>query len=84
MNRKKLATIGCIILSIAFSSTLAFLFFFKVFLPIPADVYEKTLYYPEALFEEYQKEAERMIAMHEYSCQYPVQATFYSNDVWNK
>ena len=80
MNRQKLATIGCIILSIVFSVLLGLFIHFKVFLPTVLEVYEKTLDYPEALFEEYQKEAEGMIARHEYTCQYPTKTTFYSED----
>ena len=80
MNRQNLATIGCIILSIVFSVSFGIFIHFKAFVPTVSDIYEKTLYYPEALYKEYQKEAEGMIARHEYTCQYPVQKTFYSED----
>ena len=80
MNRQKLATIGCIILSIVFSVSFGLFIHFKAFMPTVSDNYEKTLYYPEALYKEYQKEAEGMIARHEYTCQYPAQTTFYSED----
>lgn len=80
MNRQKLATIGCIILSIAFSVSFGLFIHFKAFMPTVSDVYEETLYYPEALYEEYQKEAEGMLARHEYTCHYPAQTTFYSED----
>ncbi|MDE5830596.1 MAG: hypothetical protein K2H53_02735 [Clostridia bacterium] len=80
MNRQKLATIGCIILSIVFSVLLGLFIHFKAFLPTVLEVYEKSLYYPEALYEEYQKEAEGMIDRHEYTCKYPAKTTFYSED----
>jgi len=38
------------------------------------------LYYPEALYEEYEKEVERMIVRNEYTCQYPTKTTFYSEN----
>ena len=80
MNRQKLATIGCIILPIVFSVSFGLFIHFKAFMPTVSDNYEKTLYYPEALYKEYQKEAEGMIARHEYTCQYPAQTKFYSED----
>lgn len=80
MNRQKLVTIGCIMLSIAFSVSLGLFIHFKVFIPNVSNVYEKTLYYPEDLYKEYQKEAERMISSHEYTCQYPVETTTYSEN----
>lgn len=80
MNRQKLATIGCIILSIVFSVSFGLFIHFKAFMPTVSANYEKTLHYPEALYKEYQKEAEGMIARHEYTCQYPAQTTFYSED----
>lgn len=80
MNRQKLATVGCIILSIVFSLSLGLFIHFKTFLPHVSNTYEKTLYYPEALYKEYKKETEKMIARHEYSCQYPVKTTLYSEN----
>ncbi len=80
MNRQKLATIGCFILSIVFSVSFGLFIHFKVFMPTVSDVYEKTLYYPEALYEEYKEETEGMLARHEYTCQYPAKTTFYSED----
>lgn len=77
MNKQKLATASCIVLSIVFSLSLGLLIHFKAFSPTVYDVYEKKLYYPEDLYEEYQKEAEEMIARHEYTCQYPTKTTFY-------
>lgn len=77
MNRQKLATIVCIILSITFSMLLGFLIHFKAFLPLTSYAYERILYYPKTLYEEYQKEAERMIDMNEYTSQYPTKTTFY-------
>lgn len=49
-------------------------------MPEVSDVYEKLLYYPEDLYKEYQEEAERMIVSHEYTCQYPVTITTYSEN----
>lgn len=80
MNRQKLATVGCIVLSVVFSLSFGLFIHFNVFLPIVSDVYEKVLYYPEDLYKEYQEEAESMIARHEYTCQYPAKTTFYSAD----
>lgn len=80
MNRKTLATAGCIVLSIVFSLSFGFFIHFKVFWPDVSDVYEKTLYYPEELYDEYQKEAERMIAINKYTSHYPVQTIIYSKD----
>lgn len=80
MSRQKLSTIGCIVLSVIFSVSLGFFIHFKVFMPTVSNVYEKLLYYPEALYEEYQEEAEKIIAKHEYTCQYPVKTTFYSEN----
>lgn len=76
MNRQKIATFGCIVLSIAFSLSLGLFIHFR----ITSTVYEKTLDYSETLYKEYQEEAERMIAKHEYSCQYPTKTTFYSKN----
>lgn len=80
MNRQKLATIGCIILSIVFSVSIGLFIHFKLYMPTVSDVYEKSLYYPEDLYKEYQEEAEKMIFNHEYTCQYPVKTTFYSKN----
>ena len=80
MNRQKLATIGCIILSIVFSVSFGLFIHFKAFMPNVSNVYEKLLYYPEDLYKEYQEEAERMIASHEYTCQYPVKTAIYSEN----
>ena len=80
MNWQKLATIGCIILSIVFSVSLGLFIHFKVFMPIVSNVYEQALYYPETLYTKYQEEAERMIARHEYTCKYPSKTTFYSEN----
>lgn len=80
MNRQKLATIGCIILSIVFSVSFGLFIHFKAFMPTVSDVYEKSLYYPEDLYKEYQEEAERMIVSHEYTCQYPAKTTIYSEN----
>jgi len=80
MNRQKLATIGCIILSIVFSVSFGLFIHFKAFYPQVSSVYEKCLYYPENLYEEYKNEAERMIARHEYTCQYPAKTTIYSEN----
>ena len=80
MNRQKLATIGCIILSIVFSVSFGLFIHFKAFMPTVSNVYEKSLYYPEDLYKEYQEEAERMIVSHEYTCQYPAKTTIYSEN----
>lgn len=72
MNKQKLATAGCIVLSIVFSLSFGLFIHFQVFLPGANNVYEKTLYYSEDLYEEYYKEAVRMIDNKEYSCKYPV------------
>lgn len=80
MNWKKLATIGCIILSIVFSVSFGLFVHFKAFMPNVSNVYEKSLYYPEDLYKEYQEEAERMIVSHEYTCQYPAKTTIYSEN----
>ncbi len=80
MNRQKLATIGCIILSIVFSVLLGIFIHFKAFMPKVSNVYEKLLYYSEDLYKEYQEEAERIIVSHEYTCQYPVKTTIYSKN----
>lgn len=77
MNRQKLATIACIILSIVFSVSFGLFIHFKVLMPISSDVYENLLYYPEDLYKEYEEEAERMLLNHEYTCQYPAQITTY-------
>ena len=47
MNRQKLATIGCIILSIVFSVSFGLFIHFKAFMPTVSNVYEKSLYYSE-------------------------------------
>lgn len=80
MNRQKPATIGCIVLSIAFSVSFGLFIYFNQFLPFVQNTYEKLLYYSEDLYQEYQKEAERMIATHDYTSQYLAKATFYSED----
>lgn len=80
MSRQKLATAGCIVLSIVFTLLLGLFIHFKAFYPGVSSVYEKCLYYPEDLYEEYKKEAERMIVRHEYTCQYPAKTTFESED----
>lgn len=80
MSRQKLATIGCIILSIVFSLSLGLFIHFKAFMPNVSNVYEKFLYYPEDLYKEYQEEAERIIVSNEYTCQYPVKTTIYSKN----
>ena len=80
MNREKLISISCIILSIAFSLSLGLFIHFKLFLPCVSNVYEKIVYYPEDLYKDYQKEAEGMITRHEYTCQYPTEVTYYSKD----
>lgn len=80
MNRQKLATIGCIMLSIVFSVSFGLFIYFKVFMPTVSNIYEKSLYYPEDLYNEYQEEAERMIVSHEYTCQYPAKTTIYSEN----
>ena len=80
MNRQKLVTIGCIMLSIVFSVSFGLFIYFKGLMPIVSNVYEKALYYPEDLYKEYQEEAERMIVSHEYTCQYPAKTTIYSEN----
>lgn len=80
MNRQKLATICCIVLSIAFSLSFGLVIHFKVFLPYADNYYEKLLYYPEALYKEYKEEAERMITKQEYTCKYPAKTTLYSEN----
>lgn len=80
MNKQKLITAGCIVLSIVFSLSVGLFIHFKAFLPGVNNVYEKTLYYSEDLYEEYYKEAVRMIANKEYSCKYPVKTTIYSEN----
>lgn len=80
MNRQKVATIGSIILSLVFSLSFGLFILFKVLLPTGSEVYEKLLYYPETLYEEYQKEVEKMIDRNEYTCQYPVEPTFCIED----
>ena len=80
MNKQKLATASCIVLSIVFSLSLGLLIYFKAVSPTVYDVYEKILYYPEDLYEEYQKVAEGMIARHEYTCQYHAKTTVYSEN----
>ena len=80
MNRQKLATIGCIILSIVFSVSFGLFIHFKVFMPTVSSTYEKVLYYPEDLYKEYQEEVERMIVSNEYICQYPARTTIYSEN----
>ncbi len=77
MNWQKLATIGCIILSIVFSVLFALFIHFEVVMPTVSNGYEKSLDYPEDLYKEYQEEAERMIVSHEYTCQYPAQINIY-------
>ena len=67
MNKQKLATIGCILLVIACSLSFGFCVCSRVLLPLQCEVCERALYYPEALYGEYQKEAERMIAEGEYA-----------------
>lgn len=80
MNKQKLATISCIVLLIVFTLLFGLFILFKVFYPVVSSVYEKCLYYPEDLYEEYKKEAERMIVRHEYTCQYPAKTTFEPGD----
>lgn len=80
MNRQKLATICCIVLSIAFSLSFGLVIHFKVFLPYADNYYEEMLHYPEALYEEYKEEAERMIATHEYSSKYHAKTILYSEN----
>lgn len=80
MNRQKLVTIGCIMLSIVFSVSFGLFIHFKGLMPTVSNVYEKALYYPEDLYKEYQEEAERMIVSHEYTCQYPAQTSIYSEN----
>lgn len=80
MNRQKLATISCIVLSIVFVASLGLFLLFKVFLPGVTYTYEKLLYYPENLYKEYQEEAERMIVSHEYTSQYPARSTICSEN----
>ncbi len=77
MNKQKLATAGCIVLSIVFSLSIVLFTHFKAFLPHVNNIYEKILYYPEDLYVEYEKEAVRMIAKQEYtSDKYPVKTDF--------
>lgn len=80
MNRQKLATGACIILSIVFSLSLGIFGYFKLLLPTKSEVYAKTLDYPENLYKEYQKAAEEMIDSHEYTCKYPTQSETYIED----
>ncbi len=80
MKRQKLATIGCIILSIVFSVSFGLFVHFKLFMPTVSNSYEKLLYYPEDFYKKYQEEAERMIVRQEYTCQYPAKTTSYSEN----
>ncbi len=60
--------------------SVARLFYFKAFLPTTSSTYEDFSYYPEALYEEYEKAAEKMIEEENFSCEYPAKSTFYSTD----
>lgn len=81
MKHQRLATVCCIILSLTFSLSLGLFIHFKEFLPMVSDVYQKLLYYPEILYEEYQSEAERIIAKRDFSsCRYPLQITICPED----
>ena len=80
MNKQKLATIGCILLVIACSLSFGFCVCSRVLLPLQCEVCERALYYPEALYGEYQKEAERTIAEGDYTSQYHSETTIYSEN----
>lgn len=80
MNKQKLATIGCILLVISCSLSFGICICSRVLLPTRCEVYERALYYPETLYGEYQKEAERMIAEGDYTCQYHAETTIYSEN----
>ncbi len=80
MNKQKLASFVSIALSVIFTVSFGLFFHFKVLMPKANSVYERLLYYPEALYEKYEAEAEKMIASNEYNSQYPIQTTFYSED----
>lgn len=80
MNKQKLATIGCILLVIACSLSFGICACFRVLLPFQCEIYERALYYPKALYDEYQKEAERMIAEGDYTSQYHAKTTIYSEN----
>lgn len=77
MNRQKLATIGCIALSVLFSLSLGYLLFSKVLLPLSTNVYENLLDYPEDLYVEYEKEAERIINEKDLMCKYYMELNTY-------
>lgn len=81
MNRQKLLQIAWTIYAIAFPVIFGLVIHFQIFLPVTSNVYEKLLDYSETLYEEYQKEVERMIIDKEYTCKkYPAEATFYSKE----
>lgn len=77
MNKQKLATVACIVVSVLFTVVFGLYIHFIAFQPLVQEVYEKTIDYPEDLYKEYIKEAEEMIARQEYTSQYPMEANFY-------
>ena len=80
MNKQKIVSFVSITLSVIFMVSFALFFHFKAIMPKVNSVYETLRYYPETLYEEYEAEAEKMIANNEYSSQYPAETTFYSED----